>query len=53
MPSRRPSGHPVLDAVPAQPDAIAFLNRAVERPHHAYLLAGPEGSRSGVAPGLR
>jgi DNA polymerase-3 subunit delta' len=34
---------PVLGTVPAQADAIAFLDRAVDRPHHAYLLAGPEG----------
>jgi DNA polymerase-3 subunit delta' len=39
----------VLDAVPAQPDAISFLNRAVERPHHAYLLTGPEGSGKQLA----
>jgi DNA polymerase-3 subunit delta' len=34
---------PVLDRVPGQDRAIAFLRRAAERPHHAYLLAGPEG----------
>ena len=34
---------PVLDRVPGQKRAIAFLRRAAERPHHAYLLAGPEG----------
>lgn len=34
---------PVLDRVPGQERAIAFLRRAAERPHHAYLLAGPEG----------
>ena len=34
---------PVLDRVPGQDDAIAFLRRAAARPHHAYLLAGPEG----------
>ena len=33
----------VLDRVPGQDRAIAFLRRAAERPHHAYLLAGPEG----------
>jgi DNA polymerase III subunit delta' len=50
MPSRKdeqtqvgPPASPVLEAVPAQADAVAFLLRAVERPHHAYLLAGPEG----------
>jgi DNA polymerase III subunit delta' len=34
---------PVLDRVPGQDRAIAFLRQAVARPHHAYLLAGPEG----------
>jgi DNA polymerase-3 subunit delta' len=34
---------PVLDRVPGQERAVAFLRRAAERPHHAYLLAGPEG----------
>jgi DNA polymerase III subunit delta' len=34
----------VLGAVPGQPDAVAFLDRAADRPHHAYLFAGPEGS---------
>lgn len=34
----------VLSRVPGQPDAVAFLERAAERPHHAYLFAGPEGS---------
>jgi DNA polymerase III subunit delta' len=34
----------VLRRVPGQPDAVAFLVRAAERPHHAYLFAGPEGS---------
>ena len=34
----------VLDRVPAQDTAIAFLRRALDRPHHAYLLTGPEGS---------
>jgi DNA polymerase-3 subunit delta' len=50
MPSRKderaasaPPSRPVLEAVPAQADAVAFLIRAVDRPHHAYLLAGPEG----------
>lgn len=35
---------PVLERVPGQPEAMAFLDRAAERPHHAYLFAGPEGS---------
>jgi len=34
---------PVLERVPGQERAIAFLRQAVARPHHAYLLAGPEG----------
>jgi DNA polymerase III subunit delta' len=34
----------VLDRVTGQPAAVAFLQRAAERPHHAYILAGPEGS---------
>ena len=34
----------VLDEVPGQEPAMAFLKGAAERPHHAYVLAGPEGS---------
>ena len=34
---------PVLDQVPGQDQAVAFLRRAVPRPHHAYVFAGPEG----------
>src|SRR5438552_4160799 len=34
----------VLDRVPGQASAIAFLLGAAERPHHAYVFAGPEGS---------
>ena len=34
----------VLDRVTGQPTAVAFLQRAATRPHHAYILAGPEGS---------
>ncbi|MFM8944112.1 MAG: ATP-binding protein [Actinomycetota bacterium] len=34
---------PVLDAVPGQDRAVGYLALAVARPHHAYLLAGPEG----------
>ena len=37
------AGSPVLRAVPGQDAAVAFLLQAVHRPHHAYLLAGPEG----------
>jgi DNA polymerase-3 subunit delta' len=40
---------PVLARVPGQDDAIGFLARAAERPHHAYLLAGPEGSGKALA----
>lgn len=40
---------PVLAAVPGQGDAMAFLERAVSRPHHAYLFAGPEGSGKQLA----
>jgi DNA polymerase III subunit delta' len=41
--SRTKTEFPVLGRVPGQERAIAFLRRAAERPHHAYLLAGPEG----------
>ena len=34
---------PVLGRIPGQDHAIAFLAQALARPHHAYLLAGPEG----------
>ncbi|MGZ8571950.1 MAG: AAA family ATPase, partial [Actinomycetota bacterium] len=34
----------VLDDVPGQETAMAFLRGALVRPHHAYVLAGPEGS---------
>jgi DNA polymerase-3 subunit delta' len=39
----------VFDQVPGQPEAMAFLARAVRRPAHAYLLAGPEGSGKQLA----
>ncbi|MDP9298001.1 MAG: DNA polymerase III subunit [Actinomycetota bacterium] len=39
----------VLDRVPAQEAAISFLNGAADRPHHAYVLAGPEGSGKSLA----
>ncbi|HJV04177.1 MAG TPA: hypothetical protein VJ868_02835 [Actinomycetota bacterium] len=39
----------VLDRVPGQPEAMAFLKRAAERPAHAYLFAGPEGSGKQLA----
>jgi DNA polymerase-3 subunit delta' len=34
---------PVLERVPGQDAAMTFLRQAAPRPHHAYLLAGPEG----------
>ncbi len=40
---------PVLSSVPGQDDAMAFLMQAVARPHHAYLLAGPEGGGKQLA----
>ncbi|HEX6262249.1 MAG TPA: DNA polymerase III subunit [Actinomycetota bacterium] len=43
------SGVPVLASVPGQDEAIAFLERAAERPGHAYLFAGPEGSGKKLA----
>src|SRR5436305_1358694 len=39
-----PSMGAVLDDVAGQEAAVAFLRLAAERPHHAYVLAGPEGS---------
>jgi DNA polymerase III subunit delta' len=39
----------VLRRVPGQADAVAFLDRAARRPHHAYLFAGPEGSGKQLA----
>jgi DNA polymerase-3 subunit delta' len=40
---------PVLDRVPGQEGAIAFLRGAAVRPHHAYVFAGPEGSGKSLA----
>jgi len=40
---------PVLERVPGQKPAMAFLRRAVERPHHAYVFAGPEGGGKQLA----
>ncbi|MGH2691113.1 MAG: ATP-binding protein [Actinomycetota bacterium] len=40
---------PVLAAVPGQDTAVTFLDRAMSRPHHAYLFAGPEGSGKQLA----
>jgi len=39
----------VLDAVAGQDAAMAFLRGAAGRPHHAYVLAGPEGSGKSIA----
>jgi DNA polymerase-3 subunit delta' len=39
----------VLDRVPGQETAVAFLRNAAERPHHAYVFAGPEGSGKSIA----
>jgi len=36
-------GSPVLREIPGQEAAVRFLTQALPRPHHAYLLAGPEG----------
>jgi DNA polymerase-3 subunit delta' len=40
---------PVLERVPGQESAVAFLRQAAARPHHAYLLAGPEGGGKQLA----
>ena len=40
---------PVLSQVPGQDAAMAFLDSAAVRPHHAYVLAGPEGSGKSLA----
>jgi DNA polymerase-3 subunit delta' len=39
---------PVLDQVVGQDAAAAFLRAAAARPHHAYVLAGPEGSGKSI-----
>jgi len=39
----------VLEQVPGQEHAMAFLRGAAVRPHHAYVLAGPEGSGKSLA----
>jgi DNA polymerase-3 subunit delta' len=39
----------VLERVPGQDQAMAFLRQAALRPHHAYLLAGPEGGGKQLA----
>ena len=40
---------PVLERVPGQDQAMAFLRQAVARAHHAYLFAGPEGGGKQLA----
>jgi DNA polymerase III subunit delta' len=42
---------PVVRDVAGQDEAARFLARALQRPHHAYLFTGPEGS--GKRLGLR
>jgi DNA polymerase III subunit delta' len=39
----------VLERVPGQADAMAFLQAAARTPRHAYLFAGPEGSGKALA----
>ncbi|MGZ8626584.1 MAG: DNA polymerase III subunit [Actinomycetota bacterium] len=43
MASSTSAEYPVLDRVLGQDRAIAFLRQAAAHPHHAYVLAGPEG----------
>src|ERR1044072_9105446 len=45
-----PAMSAVLDDVAGQEAAVAFLRRAAECPHHAYVLAGPEGSGKSLVP---
>ncbi|HET7235017.1 MAG TPA: AAA family ATPase [Actinomycetota bacterium] len=44
-----PDAFPVLGRVPGQEHAISFLRMAASRPHHAYVLAGPEGGGKSLA----
>ena len=44
-----PTATPVLSRVPGQDQAMAFLQQAMARPHHAYLFAGPEGCGKSLA----
>ncbi|MEX1263116.1 MAG: AAA family ATPase [Actinomycetota bacterium] len=39
----------VLERVPGQEHAMAFLQGAANHPHHAYVFAGPEGSGKSLA----
>ncbi len=43
------TGSPVLERIPGQEEAVAFLTQAAARPHHAYVFAGPEGSGKQLA----
>jgi DNA polymerase-3 subunit delta' len=45
----REGAFPVLDRVPGQEHAMAFLRQAAARPHQAYVLAGPEGGGKQLA----
>jgi len=45
----REGAFPVLDRVPGQDHAMAFLRQAAARPHQAYVLAGPEGGGKQLA----
>jgi len=38
----------VFDRLTGQNVSAAFLRRAAERPHHAYVFAGPEGSGKSI-----
>lgn len=44
-----PEAFPVMDRVPGQEHAVGFLRRAAAAPHHAYVLAGPEGGGKSLA----
>jgi DNA polymerase-3 subunit delta' len=39
----------VLSEIPGQGSAIGYLTLAAERPHHAYVFAGPEGCGKSLA----
>ena len=49
MTDAREGAFPVLDRVPGQDHAMAFLRQAATRPHQAYVLAGPEGGGKQLA----
>lgn len=44
-----PEPFAVLGRVPGQDHAMGFLRQAASRPHHAYVLAGPEGGGKSLA----